>query len=163
MRKIILFSWLILLSIDARAETEIKHKFIKTPTGFLMVLQKDDQLFEALEQLMLQQKIPSATFFGMGFVNARFGFFNNETKKFDPREFKSMELASLQGSLAWEEEKPSIHAHGIVTGKDFQSFGGHLLAAQVDTGSMEITIFTNKQRLERKIDPKIDAPVLQIK
>jgi uncharacterized protein len=138
------------------------NRYIKVPAGYLMVLRQGDDLFKQIERMALAEKIPSATFTGMGFVNIKFGFFNFDTKEYLPEEFNDMELASMTGSIAWQGNKPSLHIHGVVTGKDFKAYGGHILSATVGTGSVEIMVTVHDKPLERKLEQPLGANVLQI-
>ncbi|WP_231426815.1 PPC domain-containing DNA-binding protein [Pedobacter sp. Leaf250] len=137
-------------------------RYIKTATGFLMVLRQGDDVLAHLENFAVKESIPSASYSGMGFVNAKFGFFNFKTKEYEPEEFKDVELASMSGSIAWQNGKASLHTHGTVTGKDFKAYGGHLLAATVGTGSVEITIIVHQQKLERIKEEPLGANVLNL-
>ena len=98
----------------------------------------------------------------MGFVDITFGFFDFETKKYNPKSFEKVELASMHGTIAYKESKPSIHAHGVVADKTFQAFGGHILNAKVSTGSLEIHIQVHDNKLIREKDESIGADVLQL-
>jgi hypothetical protein len=138
-------------------------KYIKVPTGYLMVLREGDDVFTELEKLVVNEKIPSASLSGFGFVNAKFGFFNFKTKEYDPKEFKKVELTSMTGSIAWKDGKPSLHCHGTVAGSDFKVYGGHLLSAEVSTGSVEITINVFDKQLQRLTEDPPGANVLQLK
>jgi len=73
-----------------------------------------------------------------------------------------MELASMNGSIAWQDGKVSIHAHGVVTDKNFNAFGGHILNGTVGTGSLEIMVIVHDQPLERKFEKYLGANVLCI-
>lgn len=140
---------------------ELKGKYMKTPTGYLMVLRRGDNVLQNLEQLAQAEKIPSASFAGIGFMSeATFGFYDFNRKQFDPKTFRNVEMANMTGSIAWKEGKPSIHAHGTVTDGSFNGAGGHLLGLTVGTGSCEITVMLHPQRLERFVDPEIQANVL---
>lgn len=139
---------------------DLASKYMRTPTGFLMVLRRGDDVLAYLEQLARKERIPSASLSGMGFVHATFGFWDDQQKKFQPREFRSVEVANLTGTIAWEGDAPAIHAHAVVAGRDFQAHGGHVLAMQVDTGSFEITVTVHDQRLQRAKDKALDAKVL---
>ncbi len=140
---------------------DLKGKYMKTPTGYLMVLRHGDNVLESLAQLAQAEKIPSASFTGIGFMSeATFGFYDFDRKQFDPKTFRNVEMANMTGSIAWKEGKPSIHAHGTVTDGTFNSVGGHLLGLTVGTGSCEITIIVHPERLERFVDPEIQANVL---
>lgn len=137
-------------------------RYIKVPAGYLMVLRQGDDVFAQLEKLAETEKILSANISGMGFVNAKFGFFNQKTKEYDPKEFSDMEMASMSGSIAWQKEKVSLHVHGVVTDKNFHAFGGHMLAATVSTGSVEILVTIHDKKLERIMEEPLGANVLNL-
>jgi predicted DNA-binding protein with PD1-like motif len=139
----------------------VRH--IATPSGFLMVLRQGDDVLARLEQLMIAEEIPSASISGFGFVEeARFGFFDFDRGDYDPRDFKNLEITGLAGTLAWIEDKPSIHAHASGGDREFGVVGGHVLGLVVGRGSFEITVTVHSQRLVRAVDPKIGAKVLQL-
>ncbi|TDE15410.1 PPC domain-containing DNA-binding protein [Dyadobacter psychrotolerans] len=139
-----------------------KKRYTKVPAGYLMVLRQGDNILKELETFAEMEKIPAANFTGMGFVNMRFGFFNFETKEYDPKEFEGVELASMQGTIAWQKGKVSIHAHGVVTDKNFNAFGGHILSGSVGTGSVEIMLTIHDKKLERNFEDEIGANVLSL-
>lgn len=141
---------------------DIAKRYTKVPNGYLMVLRMDDNLFEELEKFAKQEKIPAANFTGMGFVDVTFGFFDSQTKEYTPKEFKKVELASMHGTIAWKDGKPSIHSHGVCGDKSFQAHAGHILSATVGTGSLEIMIVVHDKPLQRKKDESIGADVLEI-
>jgi len=140
-----------------------RTRYIKTATGYLMVLREGDNVIHAIENLAKQEKIPSANFTGIGFAEqATFGFYDFKQKRFNPKTLSKVEMGSLTGSVGWDGEKPSIHAHGIATDDRFNAYGGHLLSLKVGTGSMEIYITVNSERLERKVEQPLNANVLQL-
>lgn len=136
--------------------------YIKVPVGYLMVLREGDDILAKIEELAVKEKIPSANFTGMGFVDIKFGFFNFDTKEYDPKEFKAVELASMTGSIAWQKGKVSLHTHGVITKKDFTAHGGHVLAATVSTGSLEILVTVHDKKLERVVEQPLGANVLNL-
>lgn len=150
------------LSNAQQNDTE-KCRYTKTPNGYLMVLREGDNVLALLENLAKEEKIPSANFTGIGFAqDATFGFYDFGQKKFHPKTFNKVEMGSITGSIAWNGEKPSIHMHGVATDNKFDAYGGHILALKVGTGSMEIYITVNDQKLERKIEQPLNANVLQL-
>ena len=149
------------LYASSAAAQDLSGKYIKTPTGYLMVLRNGDNVIAHLERLALVEKIPTASFVGIGFMReATFGFYDFSRKQFDPKTFNNVEVANLTGTIAWKQGKPSIHAHGIVTDGTFFGSGGHLLGLTVGTGSCEITVVLHQERLDRFVDPQIGANVL---
>ena len=145
-------------------QTQNEHKkYTKTASGYLMVLQQGDDILKELEKLTKAENIPSGSFTGLGFVNIKFGFFDFTKKEYRPKDFNNVELASMQGSIAWQDGNPSLHAHGVVGDEDFKAHAGHILSAQVSTGTLEIWVTVNTERLERKKDEKLGATVLEIR
>ncbi|WP_022823681.1 PPC domain-containing DNA-binding protein [Hymenobacter norwichensis] len=144
------------------AATSPSPKYSRTPNGFLMVLRPGDNVLHELEQLAVREKIPSASFTGFGFVHPTFGFWDASKKDYNPKSFRNTELASMTGSIAWKDDKPALHVHGVVTDQNFVAYGGHILALEVSTGSVEITIVVQPQRLTREVDESTGAAVLKL-
>ena len=69
----------------------------------------------------------------------------------------------MTGSIAWQQGKPSLHIHGVVTGRDFKAFGGHLLGAMVSTGSLEVLVSLHDKQLQRIKEEPLGANVLQLR
>lgn len=139
-------------------------EYIKTATGYLMVLRQDDDVLKKIEELAKAEKIASANFTGIGFAAAvTFGFFDSKTKQFNPRTISNAEMGSITGSIAWNDKGPSLHTHGVAAGADFVAYAGHILSLKVGTGSMEIYITTSTQQLQRKIEQPLGANVLQLR
>jgi len=166
MKKLITFILLILVfsvnHITAQKNKDQIKRYIKVPEGYLMVLLQGDDILPQLEAFAIAENIPAANFTGMGFVNMTFGFFDFTTKEFLPKAFKDVELASMNGTIAWQKGKVSIHAHGVVTDKNFNAFGGHILEGKVGTGSLEIMLLIHDKPLERKFEDDLGANVLCI-
>lgn len=162
MNKLLLVLLSLFFTAGAMAQDKSKKRYIKVPEGYLMVLLQGDTILKELENFANAENIPSANFTGMGFVDMTFGFFDFNKKAFDPKEFKDVELASMNGTIAWQKGKVSIHAHGVVTDKNFNAFGGHILDGTVGTGSLEIMILVHDQTLERKYEDYLGANVLCI-
>lgn len=56
------------------------------------------------------------------------GFYDLKAKKYLTKEFKAegIEILSANGSVAWDENGPLVHAHGIFSGENYETFGGHV-------------------------------------
>jgi len=148
---------------QAQQKDAEKCRYTKTPQGYLMVLREGDNVLALIENLAKEQNIPSANFSGIGFAQeATFGFYDFGEKKFHPKTFNKVEMGSITGSIAWNGEKPSIHMHGVATDDKFDAYGGHILGLKVGTGSMEIYITVNPEKLERKVEQPLNANVLQL-
>lgn len=161
--KTIILLFTVLMMNNLSAQQKENCRYIKTPTGYLMVLRQGDDVIANIENLARTENIPSASFSGIGFASdVTFGFYDFNAKKFNPKTFNKVEMGSLTGSIAWNEKGPSIHVHGVATDDKFNAFGGHILSLYVGTGSMEVYVTLNDQKLERKIEQPLNANVLQL-
>ncbi|MDQ1163182.1 putative DNA-binding protein with PD1-like motif [Chryseobacterium sp. SORGH_AS 447] len=152
-----------ILMNNVTAQQKDQCRYIKTPAGYLMVLRQDDDVLAQIENMAKTENIPSASFTGIGFASdVTFGFFDFNAKKFNPKTFTKVEMGSLTRSIAWNEKGPSLHIHGVATDDKFNAYGGHILSLHVGTGSMEIYVTVNDQKLERKIEQPLNANVLQL-
>ena len=157
----VLFTSIITGNANAQETMPEIPRYTKVPHGYLMVLRQGDDILKEIELLTQKENIPSANFTGMGFVDMTFGFFDFRKKTYDPKkEFKGVELASMHGTIAWQDGKVSIHAHGTVTDKEFNAHGGHILSGTVGTGSVEIMIIVHDKKLERIMEKDLGANVL---
>lgn len=149
--------------VQAQQNDNQKCRYVKTTAGYLMVLREGDDVIALIEDLAKKEKIPFGNFTGIGFAReVKFGFYDFNEKKFNPKTFEKLEMGNLTGSIAWSGEKPSIHIHGVATDDKFNAYGGHILGLKVGTGSMEIYITLNPEKLERKIEQPLNANVLQL-
>jgi len=152
-----------LMPVRAGATAAEPVRYTKTPTGYLMVLRQGDDVIASLERLAKDEKLPSASFTGIGFMReVTFGFYDFAKKAFQPKTFHDVEIAGMTGSIAWKNGKPSVHLHAAAAGRDFNVVGGHVLEAQVGTGSAEITVIVHDRRLDRTVDPELGVDVLQL-
>lgn len=142
------------------ADSDSNVRYMPAPGGYIMVLRQGDVVFEQLEKLAVKEQIPFAGFTGFGFVNIQLGFFNFSKKKYRSKKFNRVELASMNGTIAWQDGKPSLHAHGVVGNKRFRSRAGHILSAEVSTGSVEIMVMVKDRKLEGKKDASLGANIL---
>jgi len=139
------------------------RRYVKTPSGFLIVLRQGDNVIERLEALTAAEQVPSGSFVGIGFLRKiTFGFYDFSQRSFLPKSFGDVEITTLTGSIAWKDGKPSIHAHGAVSGRDFQVVGGHILEAEVGTGSAEITVLVHDKERQRALDRALGVNVLDL-
>ncbi len=158
MKQLFFFAFLLFSIIS-----EAQPRYTKVPAGYLMVLRQGDDVLDELKKFAVKENIPSANFTGMGFVNITFGYFNFKKKEFKPRSFNDVELTSMHGTIAWQKDTVSIHAHGVVGNKQFKTYSGHILGAVVGTGSVEIMIIPHDKKLERVKDDQLGANVLELK
>jgi predicted DNA-binding protein with PD1-like motif len=155
--------WLFLAGLlGCQNQSEPGRKYVRSGDRYLMVLREGDDAFAHLRKLAIQEKIRGATFDGFGFGHAKFGYFDQQKKSYDEREVRDVELASLRGSIGWQDGAPSLHAHAVATDRGFAAHGGHLLGLQVGKGSLELEITLHDLQLYRVRDEALGANVLEL-
>lgn len=153
---------LLLVLTGCQKPSDPPRKYVRGGDRILMVLREGDDAFVELRQLARDEAIRGATFDGFGFGHATFGYFDQQKRDYEKREVRDVELASLRGSIAWQDGAPSLHAHAVAADRTFAAQGGHLLGFQVGKGSLELEISLLDVKLERQRDEALGANVLQL-
>ncbi len=139
-----------------------------------MKVKKENNLwivkFDAKEDLIIglsilakDNRINSGYFTGIGTLkDPILGYFEKEKKEYKKEMFKGeYELLALTGNISWYKETPIIHAHAVISGKNFLAFGGHVFSAPVAV-TAEIFIHTLSSLIERKEEPLYNLKLLDI-
>lgn len=154
----------LMLGAAPQSFAAVEGKYVKTPTGYLVVLRPGDNLNAHLTELVEREKIQSASLTGIGFLGeVKFAYYDANTKQYLSKTMNDVELMNLTGSLAWKDEKPSAHLHATVSGRDYLAYGGHVQEAVVGKGTLELFITTFDRKLTRAVDPEVGANALQLK
>lgn len=136
-------------------------KVKRTETGFLIVLDVDDELIASLKKIAAAERIGVASVTGIGAVRgAVLGYIDLERKEYLRREFPdSMELISLAGSLTRLDGEPFAHCHATLGDREMRVFGGHLFQA---TTSLTVEIFLRvyEGEVARQFDPGSGANLI---
>ena len=134
------------------------------PKVFALVLDTGDEIASVLQQFSKNQKLAGSSFKAIGALSyAKLGWFNWETKKYDPacvlRE--QLELLSLIGDIALQDGEPQVHAHVVVGRSDGTAHGGHLLEARVRP-TCELILTESPTHLQKKLDPESGIALIQL-
>jgi uncharacterized protein len=101
---------------------------------FALIFETGEEIARVLEQFAKHQGLGRSSFKAIGALSyAKLGWFNWETKKYDPACVldEQAELLSLIGDIALRDGEPQVHAHVVVGRSDGKAYGGHLLEARV--------------------------------
>jgi predicted DNA-binding protein with PD1-like motif len=137
--------------------------------GFELALGPEENVWDKLNALMEAKNIQSANIIASGKMReVTFGFFNSETKVYDPRTIsagpsqKGLEVVSMIGSLARKKDsEPFPHIHASVRTATGEIEGGHFLAGKAD--SLKVLVITDPQLFYRTADPAVyGANVFQL-
>jgi uncharacterized protein len=137
--------------------------FKKITNGYVVRLEKGEELISSISQLAEKEKIPGGFLLGLGAVkDATLGYYDVEKKEYIKKTFEAkFELSSLVGDIFFLEGKPGVHAHATLSDPNFNIIGGHLFSA-LATATVELFIYLTDGVLKRKLDPKIGLNLLDL-
>jgi predicted DNA-binding protein with PD1-like motif len=137
--------------------------FKRIPNGYLVRLEKGEEVIESLIKLSDKEKISGGFLSGLGAVkDVTLGYFDVAKKEYIKRDFNDeYEVTSLVGDIYYFEGKAGVHAHVNLSDADFNLIGGHLYKAVI-TGTGEFFIQTTDRILKRKRDPSSGLNVLDL-
>jgi hypothetical protein len=127
-------------------------------------LEKGEKLVESLLEAVKKENIKTAWIFGIGAASwAKIGFYSLASKQYNWKELdKDLEILSLQGNLAWEDDAPILHIHGTFSDETMQAFGGHVKELVV-AGTCELFIHDwFKGSISRSVDPKTGLKMFDV-
>ena len=93
--------------------------FQKTSQGYVVRLQKGEEIMESLTRFMDDRGIGAGFVLGLGAVtDVALGFFNAETREYTRKEYhEEYELVNLTGNLSYDGGSPRLHAHVVISGQ----------------------------------------------
>jgi len=134
------------------------------PKVFALIFKTGDEIANLLQQFAKHQGLGGSSFKAIGALSyAKLGWFNWETKKYDPGCVldEQVELLSLVGDIALKDGEPQVHAHVVVGCSDGTAHGGHLLEARVRP-TCELILTESPTHLQKKLDPASGIALIQI-
>ena len=134
------------------------------PKTFALIFETGDEIASVLQQFARGQGLAGSSFKAIGALSyAKLGWFNWETKKYDPACVldEQVELLSLIGDIALRDGEPQVHAHVVVGRSDGTAHGGHLLEARARP-TCELILTESPIHLQKKLDPKSGIALIQI-
>lgn len=136
----------------------------KEPKTFALIFEVGDEIAALLKQFAKEQGLAGSSFKAIGALSfAKLGWFNWETKKYEPASIleEQIELLSLIGDVALKDGEPQVHAHLVVGRRDGTAHGGHLLEARVRP-TCELILVESPTHLHKKFDPESGLALIQI-
>ncbi len=134
------------------------------PKVSALVFEAGDEIASVLQRFSKNQGLAGSSFKAIGALSyAKLGWFNWETKKYDPACIlrEQVELLSLIGDIALKDGEPQVHAHVVVGGSDGIAHGGHLLEARVRP-TCELILTESPIHLQKKLDPESGIALIQV-
>ncbi|MFQ6091612.1 MAG: PPC domain-containing DNA-binding protein [bacterium] len=135
----------------------------KTEDGYIVRLEKGEEVLSTLTQFVRQQNIQGGTVQGLGAVkDLVLGIFDPHKKEYVKRTFReNLELGNLTGNISYVDGNPMLHCHVTAAGADLRAFAGHLFSAIISaTGEFVINPFTD--RITRVLDEEVGLNLLEV-
>lgn len=128
----------------------------------VVIVQRGEELHEKLREYAQTHDLESAWVSGLGGSGTlTLGFYDIETREYEWKEFNDpLEILSLQGNLAWVDDEPFWHIHGVFSGRDFAAVGGHVKELVVGL-TCELHITPLETLLTRVFDDETGLKLLE--
>lgn len=133
--------------------------------NYTLRIEKGEQVMKTLLGFVREKNIKGAWVLGLGgLMWAELGFYDLNTQEYAWQKFDELlELTNLTGNIAWQDDKPVLHAHVTVSDASFHAHGGHLREAEA-AGTVElfIHVWDDEQGLTRQKDDQTGLNLLQL-
>jgi hypothetical protein len=128
-----------------------------------MRLEKGEELMAALKALMAREHVQGGSLTGLGAAERAVlaSYCLGERKYHEFTYTGDLEVAGLTGTLAWKGEEPAPHVHCTLGDEKLHAHAGHVMSLTVGA-SLEIVVREIYRRLERKDEPSVGLPLLQL-
>lgn len=121
----------------------------------VLVFEKGERVTAALKQWCTEQEISAAHFTAIGaFSTVTVAWFDWEAKKY--REIpidEQVEVISLAGDVARNDDEPAVHGHIVVGRHDASTRGGHFIDGVVRP-TLELVMEETPAYLRKRHDPE---------
>ncbi len=131
----------------------------------VVVVGKGEEFISAITKFAKERDV-SFTFSMIGGASSvDIAFFDmNEkkyvTKTFSPGFSKNIEIVTVTGNVAWYEGEPMVHAHGIFSNEEYQSFNGHIMKITISI-TAETMINWLPTKIERQFEEETCLKLLK--
>lgn len=98
-----------------------------------LIFDRGDSVVSTLAAFAKEHNVRAAHFTAIGaFESATLAYFEWEAKRYRDIPVKEQtEVLVLSGDIAWQDDKPVVHAHCVLGKRDGSTVGGHLKEATV--------------------------------
>lgn len=130
---------------------------------FALILETGEEVVSCLERFAAEQHLTASRLTAIGaFNDVTLGYFDWERKQYHPRRFsEQLEVLSLIGDIALDDDRLKAHAHVVLGRGDCTTLGGHLLRAMVRP-TLEILLTDSPDYLRRRHDPESGLALIRV-
>lgn len=120
---------------------------------YVLVFETGDEVVSGLNAFVREHGVSAARLSAIGaFRDALLGYFDWEQKEYAKIVVQEqVEVLSLLGDVALDDDEPKVHAHVVVGRSDGTTRGGHLLEAHVRP-TLEVILVESPAHLRKQVD-----------
>lgn len=121
----------------------------QTKAFYILRFDFDEEVIKGITELCKRKNISSAFFSGLGACkNTVLSYYDLEEKEYLDKEYlEDLEIVSFTGNVGLLANSQTIHAHGVFSNKNYQTFGGHVKALTVSaTCEIHLTYLPGKMK-----------------
>jgi hypothetical protein len=136
----------------------------KLNNGYIIRLEKGEEIIDALTRFCSDNGIKSGSIAGVGGTDdVLLKYYDIQKKDYFSKKYsgKNFEIISLNGNISLVKGKPFVHIHTVLGDADYNAFGGHLGSAVIAI-TCEITITMADGTISRKLDDEFKLNFLDI-
>jgi uncharacterized protein len=118
-----------------------------------IIFDKGDEFISRLTEFAKRQKLAGSHFTAIGaFSGVTLGYFDRNKMEYQQIPLnEQVEVLSLTGNIALDNDEPKVHAHVVVGRFDATTRGGHIMEAYV-WPTLEVIVVEEPKHLQRKTD-----------
>ncbi len=138
-------------------------KAYKFADGFLVKVERGEEVTAALTDLLKEKRIHAGTVMGLGGIgDAELGFYDLPSRTYLRKVIPgNLELVYYMGNITLVDGEPFIHAHAVVSGPDFVAHSGHFFSARVVVTG-EFVIRPADWEVARSMDDAVGLKLMDI-
>lgn len=138
-------------------------KVMKFHGGYLVRLERGEEITKALTTFLKDRHIMAGTVMGLGGIaDVELGFYDLTARTYLRKTIPgNLELVYYMGNITLVDEEPFIHAHSVVSGADFHAYAGHFFSAKVAVTG-EFTIHPADWEVVRALDDYTGLKLMDI-
>lgn len=130
---------------------------------FAVIFDKGDETVEGLTSFAVEEQVTGASLTAIGaFEEATLAYFDRERREYlDIPIDGQVEVLSLTGDIAVEDDDPQVHAHVVVGHRDGRTAGGHLKRGIV-WPTLEVIVEETPAHLRKRHDPETGLALIDL-
>jgi uncharacterized protein len=130
---------------------------------YAIVFDKGDEVIQGLTGFAKQHRLTAGQITAIGALSdAVLGFFDRQRKEYQRISVnEQVEVLSLIGDIALDNEEAKVHVHVVVGKADGTAHGGHLLEAHV-WPTLEVIVVEPPAHLRRTIDRETGLALIDL-